>query len=310
CPPDPTAIRLAVQLTRWTIHRSKPRALRYAEMAWRACKSLDLDRWTASNLRPMVLSQLAKCVEATGGDGEFLIRRAIAELKTSTGKRERADTLFLAAAVLRLKDREQAIEAAGESADHFDALGDAHNQGRALVLLASLVEERGDPLRKSLDLINRALGLVDFFRDSEQWKIAALIKADLELMSGNPLEAGEALGWVRGFRSPSYEIQRVWIEARFHICSDRVDAACRALGHVTESYALQGHQDLLHGALADLAVALQKSGRSDLALATAEKVHEYFSRVPDPPLFLNVMEQIAENREVSLGTLQRMWRTG
>ncbi|MEM9595985.1 MAG: hypothetical protein AAGD06_17055 [Acidobacteriota bacterium] len=309
CPADPTSVRLAVQLTRWTISQSKPRALGYAELAWEACESLNLDPWTASNLRPVTLSQLAKCVEAIGGNGEFLIRSAVAELRTSTGKKERAETLFLVAAVLRLKDRQRAIEAAKESAALFEGLGQNHLQGRVLLLLADLIEEAGrTDLSEAIAVARLGLERIDWLQDPNLYQLGLLNLADFEVMAGDLEGAAEVLGSIQAFRVPTWELQRRWMNARFQLLAGSLASGYGELSDVAVGFAELGRIELRYSVMADMAVALKLLGKTSAAKETAALVRAFFRELPDPPAYVSIMEQIEAEREVDLTTLRSMWR--
>ncbi|MEM9594070.1 MAG: hypothetical protein AAGD06_07395 [Acidobacteriota bacterium] len=309
CPADPTSVRLAVQLARWTIHRSRRRALRYAELAWKTCEALELDLWTASNLRPVTLSQYAKCVDITGGDAEFMIHRAQRELGSATGWRERAETLSLVASVLRLKDRSRGIHAAREAAELFTRIGDHHERGRVLLLLADLLEEEGrGPLRDSRILVDEALRGICRLRDLQQWQGATMSKANLQLMAGHFNEARVTLSQVGKLRGSSHKLHRDWIEARIDLCSGSAAKTCEVLTRIAGAFQNQGRSELACSALADLAVAMHFSGHAEAAKRTARAVGRFFSVLKSPPISLNVMEQIEADRKVPLADLQKMWR--
>ncbi|MEM9598245.1 MAG: hypothetical protein AAGD06_28535 [Acidobacteriota bacterium] len=308
CPQDALSVRFAVLLSRWTIYRSKPLALRYVELAHRAIGSMDLDPWTAANLLPLVYSQLAMCQTVTGLNGEFFARRAQRELKGVTKDRVRAETLNLAASSLRLVDRRRAIASAMEAADLFADLNDEHRHSQVRLLLADLLEEDGAPLDEVLPIVEKAQLGICKLRDSLLWQTAQLSLGNYKILAGDYSEAFRVLSGVSPFQHQSRERHRQWVLGRCRLCLGHHIESRQVFESLAREFETAGQRVLQHAVLADLAAAWQLAGCFAEARELALKAEAFFEASTDPPAYLHLVGQIARGRTVSIETVREIWR--
>lgn len=199
---------------------------------------------------------------------------------------ERAEVLSLAASLRRTQRR---FAEAGDLIDRavglYERLGDRHLLGRCL-LTKSVITRQGGDLERALEVVEKAVALLDAQREPRCHLFASHERACLLTDSGKPDLARRLLRRLAPlydrFPDPATQLRRRWLEGRIAQGLDEAEEAERAFTEVRDGFVEAGNGYDAALVSLDLAVLyadldrpeeMQRLAREMIPIFRAQDVH-------------------------------------